>query len=309
MSFPAVHNINDLADLGKIKLSARNNDPQALKAAAKQFEAMFMQMLLKSGRAAKVGDEAFSGEQSGFYQDMFDQQMAQHLAAGKGLGIADLLVRQLQAKSSTAHDKTSSLAHAEEVAVPFRSLNTPPPNSLPQGEGVKRAPVSGDEVKNAKQKFIDQILPHAEKAAAALGVPAQALIAQAALETGWGQHVVKKSDGTSSFNLFGIKADKSWDGAALVRTTGEYTRGRAHTEQAAFRSYGSVGEAFDDYVQFLKSNPRYTQALKMSDTASFAHSLQKAGYASDPAYAQKIAAIADNSGMQVAIAQSRSAWA
>jgi flagellar protein FlgJ len=315
MSFPAVHNVNDLAELGKIKLSAKHNDPQALKAAAKQFEALFMQQLLKSARAAKVGDEAFGGEQTGFYQDMFDQQMAQHLAAGKGLGIADLLVRQLQAKSSLTPLPSGEAApkgagegslHGYERVVSKAALT---PTPLPQGEGTKKNALTGDEVKNAKQAFIEQILPHAEKAAKELGVPAQALIAQAALETGWGKHVVKKADGSSSFNLFGIKADKSWDGDALVRSTGEYTRGRMHTEQAGFRSYASVGEAFNDYVRFLKGNPRYAQALKMSDTSQFAQSLQKAGYATDPAYAQKIAAIADNSGMQVAIAQTKSSWA
>ncbi|HVT34472.1 MAG TPA: flagellar assembly peptidoglycan hydrolase FlgJ [Nevskiaceae bacterium] len=264
MNPAAASDVASLQGLSQLRLAAKQNDPAALKAAAKQFEAMFMQMLLKSARDAKVGDEAFSGEQSGFYQDMFDQQMAQHLAAGKGLGIADLLVRQLQAKNISA---------------------SPQP-------AASSAPADG----TAQKNFISQILPHAQKAAAALGVPAQALVAQAALETGWGQHVVRNADGSSSNNLFNVKAGSSWSGASATQATTEYVQGRAQTQNAAFRSYDSVGAAFDDYVQLLKNNPRYAQSLHLADTAQFAQSLQQAGYATDPSYAQKITALADGIG-------------
>ena len=267
MNPAAAADVASLQGLSQLRLAARQNDPAALKTAARQFEAMFMQMLLKSARDAKVGDEAFSGEQTGFYQDMFDQQMAQHLAAGKGLGIADLLVRQLQSKNSAA---------------------APPADSSTQKD------------------FISKILPHAQKAAAELGVPAQALVAQAALETGWGQHVIKGADGASSNNLFNIKAGSGWSGASVAQATTEYVQGRPQTQSAAFRSYDSIGAAFDDYVKFLKDNPRYAQSLKPADTAQFAQSLQQAGYATDPAYAQKIAAIADSQGMQLALARSGS---
>lgn len=114
-------------------------------------------------------------------------------------------------------------------------------------------------------------------------------MAQAALETGWGKAVPAHDNGKSSFNFFGIKANRGWDGERLEKTTHEHLGGRMQTVTAEFRSYGSVGAAFDDYVSFLKTNPRYAEALRQGDDAAgFAQGLQKAGYATDPAYAAKL---------------------
>lgn len=151
---------------------------------------------------------------------------------------------------------------------------------------------------------MSSILPHAQKAAAELGVPARAIAAQAALETGWGRHVMKNADGSSSFNLFGIKADASWKGARTTQDTTEYSGGVKLSESAQFRSYASLDEAFADYARFLKSNPRYAQALTQRDSAGFASGLQQAGYATDPAYARKIMHIAEGERMQLALANS-----
>jgi flagellar protein FlgJ len=140
-----------------------------------------------------------------------------------------------------------------------------------------------------KQMFMNQLLPHAQQAADKLGVDANILLAQAALETGWGQSVIKNDQGKSSFNLFNIKADKSWTGQQARVSTLEYADGMARKEMAGFRSYDSYKASFDDYVDFIKSNPRYNEALKKADNAAqYVRELQKAGYATDPRYAEKI---------------------
>jgi len=143
------------------------------------------------------------------------------------------------------------------------------------------------------QEFIAAIQPHAERAAAELGVPARALIAQAALETGWGQRMGgRQADGSGGFNLFGIKAGASWSGARAGQVTSEYGSSGWTSERADFRSYRSIGESFDDYVRFLKGNPRYADALRAGNVHGFAQGLQSAGYATDPDYAQKIIRVA-----------------
>jgi peptidoglycan hydrolase FlgJ len=267
----------DALDFGQyagLRAAAKRNDPQALKQAAKQFEAMFTEMMLKTANETKFGDD-LTGEQGDFYKDMFDQQMAVHMASGKGLGLADMLVRQLggmhggngaQAQAGTASSSSASAA-------------------------TTAADKPGWKPKSA-QEFVDAIRPHAEKAAAQLGVPARALIAQAALETGWGQHMATQQHGGSGFNLFGVKAQGGWSGASQSAQTSEYQNGQWSSGQASFRSYKSIGESFDDYVSVLKSNPRYADALRSGDVHGFARGLQKAGYATDPHYAQKLLKVA-----------------
>ena len=148
-----------------------------------------------------------------------------------------------------------------------------------------------DEI-NSKQDFIDQLQPLAEQAAKALGVDANLLLAQAALETGWGQAVLKNTQGVSSYNLFNIKADKAWQGNQTKTSTIEFDGGIAKKETASFRAYQSFQESFIDYVDFIKSNPRYSEALKKAANAyQYITALQQAGYATDPKYAEKIFSI------------------
>lgn len=260
----------DFSQLAALRTAARRNDPQALHKAAQQFEALFTEMLLKSSDQTKFGDD-LTGQQGEFYKDLYNQQMALHLSSGKGLGLADMLVRQLNG----LHGGSTPPTHA------------PPPSSATgtTADAAKWQPKSA-------QEFIDAIRPHAEKAAAELGVPARALIAQAALETGWGQHMAKQKDGSSGLNLFGVKAQGSWTGASRNQQTSEYENGQLTRTRADFRSYSSIGAAFDDYVKVLKSNPRYADALRSGDVHGFAQALQKAGYATDPHYAQKLVKVA-----------------
>ncbi|WP_028081879.1 flagellar assembly peptidoglycan hydrolase FlgJ [Solimonas soli] len=301
--------ITDFSQFNALRRGARENDDATVRKAAQQFEALFTQQMLKSARAASPGNDVMGGGQTEFYQDIFDQQMAVHLSSGKGLGLADLLVRQLR---GTAAAEASATA-ATNAALPLGAIGTPPslrlsPTPVDSGHGLKAggaaaastaAGAGGDQ----RTAFVQKILPHAERAARELGVPARVLIAQAALETSWGQHAIRKGDGDPSLNYFGIKADRRWQGAEVRTTTTEYVGGSARRERADFRAYDSAAASFDDYVNFLKSNPRYADALNHGGSAThFVQGLQKAGYASDPAYAQKILRIADGPTLQLALA-------
>jgi len=156
--------------------------------------------------------------------------------------------------------------------------------------------------KHTPEGFVASVWPHAEKAARELGVDPRALVAQAALETGWGKRHIKRDNGDSSHNLFGIKAT-GWSGERATTGTHEYVNGQRRNEVASFRAYGSVAESFGDYVRMLKNSPRYQSALKAgSDVRGFAQGLQRAGYATDPSYASKIAAIAAGPTIERAVA-------
>lgn len=158
---------------------------------------------------------------------------------------------------------------------------------------VSLGQTAGQSVFRSRQEFIDALLPMAQEAAQKIGVDAHYLVAQAALETGWGKSIIREKDGSTSNNLFGIKAHSSWDGDVATTLTTEYRNGKPSKEAADFRSYDSFKESFDDYVSFLQSNDRYDRALtKTDDSAQFMHELQSAGYASDPQYARKVTQIA-----------------
>lgn len=272
-------NTTDFGQFAKLRSGAKDRDPETIKQVARQFEALFTQMLLKASHSDDTAsNDLLGGSGSDTYRDIYDQQMAAQLSSGKGLGLADLLARQLiGAQKAVAEGATS--------AGSTTSLNgVPHPNPSPEGRGA---------TSESADAFIDEITPHAEKAAKELGIPARVLVAQAAHETGWGKRQIKNADGTDSHNLFGIKASRGWDGATTHTTTHEYVKGERRVERAEFRSYKTVGEAFEDYVSFVKDNPRYAEALKHGGSGEqYLQGLQKAGYATDPAYAQKIARVA-----------------
>ncbi|MFL6620655.1 MAG: flagellar assembly peptidoglycan hydrolase FlgJ [Povalibacter sp.] len=270
-------NVSFYADpqgLSSLKSEAKARDPQALKEVAKQFESLFTQMLMKSMREANKsfsdGDSLFGSDQADFYQDMFDQQMAVHLSQGKGLGLADVLVRQLAGVGygqPATGDNKSEPAKATQAASPIAS---------------------------SKADFIRQMLPHAQQAAKELGVDAHSLLAQAALETGWGKAVPNNADGTQSFNLFGIKAGNGWSGATVNVPTLEFEDGVAVRKVDRFRAYESPADSFRDYAQLIRGNQRYEGALNSgSNVAGFAAALQDGGYATDPNYASKVVAVAN----------------
>lgn len=314
----------DFNGLAKLKQGAREQTPAAIKQVASQFESVFLTMVLKSMRDAKLADGALDSKQSEFYRDMYDQQMALHLAGKPGIGLADLIVKQLTPKQKSDDDEKlqasdylnralgSKQAVRQTNQTPMQAsykVGTAEPldasglrsleESLDRLEQSQRmleqqwgTETARDEIATNKALFMSQLRPYALQAASELGVDADVLLAQAALETGWGRSVIKNAQGESSFNLFNIKADKRWQGKQTRVSTLEYDQGVAKREVAGFRAYSSYKESFDDYVDFIKSNPRYSEALSKADNAAkYVRELQKAGYATDPRYAEKIMSI------------------
>lgn len=302
----------DISGLNDLKTQARTNQQSAIKEVAKQFESLFMNMMLKSMRDASMGDPIFDSNQSKMYRDMFDQQLSLSMSKGRGMGLAEVLERQLahqipgaSATPLTAKNQSmTKAAYQIDKAFPAHSArqinHSIPQPSSPQPviqlvpiKNVREIDLSAD-INSPQEKFIRQLWPMAEAAAEELDTLPEVLIAQAALETGWGKHVSKDINGNSSFNLFNIKAGNAWDGKSIEKTTIEFHHGVPVKEAAKFRAYDSYAESFRDYVDFLKSNDRYSDALKQAaDPEKYIRGLHRAGYATDPAYADKVLNIID----------------
>jgi flagellar protein FlgJ len=285
----------DFAALASLRKDAvHSQDTATLKAAAKQFESLFTQMMLKSMRDANrtfSDGSPLSSSQGDFYQDMFDDQIALHLSTGKGLGLADMLVRQLTQSGMVTPKDAATAQPAVDATFPAQNQNAQSQNV--QGQNVS-ASADHRPLAQSKEDFVRMMWPHAQRAASALGVDPNAIVAQAALETGWGRSVPAHGSGSSSFNLFGMKAGSSWEGATANVPTLEFSDGVAVRKVERFRAYDSPADSFNDYARLIGSNPRYENARGAGgDVASFAAALQNGGYATDPNYAQKIVAVAD----------------
>ncbi|MGH8214413.1 MAG: flagellar assembly peptidoglycan hydrolase FlgJ [Rhodanobacteraceae bacterium] len=330
----------DIQGLAGLRRAANQDSKAALPAVARQFEAVFTQMLIKSMRDASLGGGILDSAQSDQWRDMFDNQIALSLAKdGKGMGIAAMLVRQLGGKqdtpSATAGDPTALPAEARAartlaglpIGVPAPALATSGgaaayamatrvASAADAADGfldraMQFAKSAGSTALHTAQQlvfsdpedFVQKLAPYAQAAAQKLGVSVRAVLAQAALETGWGKHMPKQGDGSSSHNLFGIKAGQSWQGDRANVPTLEYENGIAVRQNAAFRAYAGPMQSFADYAQMLSDNPRYAGALgRGDDVAGFAHALRRAGYATDPGYAAKLTHIANSDTMRQALA-------
>lgn len=275
----------DFNNLAKLKNDAKEKTPGSIKEVAKQFESVFVGMMLKSMRQVKLADGILDNNQSEFYRDMYDQQLSIHLSGKGGMGLAEVIERQLSPDQSKAVVKQQSIADYERRNL-IGSAATISHKSVDIDAIVD---IQTEHKISSPEDFVTQLRPYAERAAKQLGVDANILLAQAALETGWGKSVIKGRDGVSSHNLFNIKADKSWRGEQTKTETLEYRNGMANKEMAGFRSYQSYQQSFDDYVNFIQTNPRYEGAIKMAEKAErYMHELQQAGYATDPDYADKV---------------------
>ena len=263
--------ITDFNHFAGLRAAADNRDPAALREVASQFEALFLQTMLKSMREASLGDPLFgNSDQHEMYQGMMDQQLALDMASGKGIGLADMLVRQLGGEDASKLTRTAP---------------------------VKASPAWSD-----PREFARDVWPHAERAGRKLGVAPEAIVAQAALETGWGKHVMPDKDGGSSFNLFGIKASGGWSGEQVSKQTLEFEDGVPRRQSAKFRAYTDVAGTFDDYTRFLSDNPRYSNVRGHgNDVSGFASALQASGYATDPHYADKITRVLESPTMKSVI--------
>jgi flagellar protein FlgJ len=289
----------DFQGLAELRRSSNKdgNDAETMEQVAGQFESLFINMMLKSMRQASLGDGMFDSSQSDMYRDIADQQMAMDLSTRGGLGLQEVILRQLTGnKASKGADselspnsysvdtiKTRSKLEVIESTISEKQI------IIAQPKAVENISTQMDMDFDSPESFIRKLWPMAKQAADKLGVAPEVILSQAALETGWGKHVINNADGQSSHNLFNIKADRRWQGDSATKGTLEYRDGVAVKEQAKFRSYDSYQESFNDYINFLQTQPRYQQALKQThDPDKFIEGLHKAGYATDPAYADKI---------------------
>ncbi|GGY19384.1 flagellar assembly peptidoglycan hydrolase FlgJ [Massilia dura] len=303
----------DSKGLSELRQGAKAGSPEALKGAATQFEAMFVNMMLKSMRDATPQEGLLDNSQTKMFTTMLDQQTSQNIAK-KGVGLADVLVRQLS--------KTAGLSGmAGEPGVQGGVQGAVPEGGFTKsmldaaklqrsidaaGGGMAKVANAADAAGTATastvaastsrhahvRTFADKLSGHAEEASRATGIPAKFMLGQAALESGWGKREIKAADGTTSHNLFGIKAGADWKGKTVDVATTEYVNGRAQRKIERFRAYDSYADSFKDYARLITNNPRYEKVLASAgDAAAFARNLQKAGYATDPNYATKLAAV------------------
>ncbi|MBC7444230.1 MAG: flagellar assembly peptidoglycan hydrolase FlgJ [Polaromonas sp.] len=292
----------DVQGVDALRRTVRTSPQEGMKQASKQFEVMFMQMMLKSMRDATPSEGMFSSSQEKTYTSMLDQQLSQNLS-GRGLGLAEAMFTQLSRTMGADAPATAAGARmpggkppGSPLAAVERMPLAPAPTRAPDlsfyEKATAQATLSRSVLPQAHvEQFVSRMLPAAQQASQASGVPAQLIMAQAALESGWGKREIRAEDGTTSFNVFGIKADKSWKGPFVEATTTEFVNGAAQKIQARFRAYGSYEESFADYARFLTGNPRYAGVVATPDPAQAAHGLQRAGYATDPNYGGKLVRI------------------
>ncbi len=273
----------DARGLDALRMQAKQDPDQALKGAAQQFEAVFLNTLLKSMRDATPQDGITDSEQTRAYTSMLDQQLAQTMSS-KGIGLADVMLKQMQ-RGRTA---SGSIKPADQSADPA---------AVPQTKAGKLKP----EALKTGQEFLDRMKTHAQEASQATGIPARFLLGQAALESGWGKREIRAADGSQSFNVFGIKAGRNWTGPTVQAMTTEYVDGVPRKVTQKFRAYDSYADAFKDYASLMQGSKRYAAVLKQTDSAGFAYGLQRAGYATDPQYGQKLTQILNSSRMRQTI--------
>jgi len=290
----------DANGLNQLKRAAKENSPEALKAVAKQFESVLMNMMLKSMRDANPQDGVFDNEQSKMFTSMLDQQLSTNLSA-KGLGLADVLVRQLSKATQTAVDNAEQIlekvpASASDlvdslIAPHFSNTPNKKSDAVTPGSTVDK-PAKSSSITESISGFLKDMVQHAKAASRSTGMPSHLMLGQAALETGWGKKEIKAADGTPSFNLFGIKATGNWQGKVVEATTTEYINGVKQKRIEKFRAYDNYADSFKDFANMMKSNPRYQQVVANTHNVEhYAQAMQNAGYATDPAYAKKLASV------------------
>jgi flagellar protein FlgJ len=315
LSAPAT-GANTYTDLNALAgLAHGSRSPQALHAIAQQVDALFLQMMLKSMRDATAGEGEADSNEMGMYQDLFDKQVALSLSQHQDLGLGSMVTRQLAAQAaasgsaasgSASPASTAPAAGAAAPGTPVAGVPTASTRAVASG-----APGTGgdtatttDMVQSASQ-FVQAVLPAITQAAETLGVSPLGMLAQAALETGWGTRMARTADGSPSLNMFGIKAGEDWDGARAGATTLEFSGGVATQRHTAFRAYGSVEESVADFAQLLGTSPRYRAALSAGGSAqSYVESIGRSGYATDPEYGAKLHAILNGGLLRMALNRS-----
>lgn len=281
---------SDIRSLQRIKTDGDGG----IRAVAEQFESLFIGMMLKGMRDANAvlaDDSMLSSPEMSMHEEMLDQQWAIHMAESGGIGLAAIIESQLRGERR-AEPGPAGPRTAGPLAAPERGGRAHPGYAAAESapvaahrQGVRQAAFAD------RRSFVAEVLPEIERALDGAGPRPLAVLAQSALETGWGQRVIHGADGRSSHNLFGIKAGSGWDGERVRVQTLEVIDGRPQLQSAEFRSYPSVRDAVADYLRFLESDGRYREVLEAGGEADFAGALQRSGYATDPAYAHKIRAV------------------
>ncbi|MHD0644055.1 flagellar assembly peptidoglycan hydrolase FlgJ [Pseudomonas aeruginosa] len=298
----------DLQGVDGLKRLAKSDSEKGATEAARQFEALFIQRLLKSARESTPKSGLLDSEQTQFYNELADQQMAQTLA-GKGLGMAEQIAADMKAKGlidGSQDEYQEKLIAGIPKANPRALTNS---IALTGGEaatnaaeqqrtiGVRLLDQSNDDNRpDHVAQFVSKLAPTALKASEKSGVPAELILAQAALETGWGRHQIRTASGGESYNLFGIKAGDHWTGKTAKVVTTEYVKGEPVKQVEEFRAYNSYDEAFTDYARLIAGSPRYEKVSTAPTAKAAAFALQSSGYATDPAYARKLVAVMDSMG-------------
>ncbi|WP_298940878.1 flagellar assembly peptidoglycan hydrolase FlgJ [uncultured Psychromonas sp.] len=325
-------NYFDLQGLEQLRQKTKTNDKETIREVANQFESMFASMLIKSMRQANEAFETespFNNQQTKFYTDMQDKQLAVDISRHGTLGLADALVRQLDPTSmvrpqSVAQDQLTMPNQAEQKQMmslqpEVVNSNFKAPDQMQQSQQIQlnksavKGLVENSDVTAASgphkidftspSSFIETLLPYAKKAAKALGVSPEVLVAQSALETGWGKKILQTPGQESSFNLFNIKSHGGWKGESVNKNSLEVEDGVGVQRRSNFRVYQGLQESFKDYTDFISNNKRYEQALQQGDNAErYIEELQQAGYATDPKYAEKIKQIMNSNSFQSVVA-------
>jgi peptidoglycan hydrolase FlgJ len=308
----------DVQAVDGLRIASKKTGEDGLEAAARQFEALFLNMLLKSMRDATPQDSLMDSEQSRLYISMLDQQLSQTMSA-RGVGLAEIMIRQLRQEASQESAQNASLPSRDQLPVPDgpRPVQGHPeilagqrpaaaalperPEPPPEQPAQQPLPITpqpdllSQGQKSRASQFQDRLITYAREASETTGIPAQFMIGQAALESGWGRRELRMPDGTPSHNLFGIKAGSNWKGQVVETLTTEYINGVPRKTVEKFRAYDSYAEAFRDYSNLLLGSRRYggllAQAAQGISVEGFAHGLQRAGYSSDPNYAEKLSRV------------------
>jgi flagellar protein FlgJ len=260
----------DARSLNHIKLQAGKDSPAAVKEAAKQFESLFMRELIKSMREATMKSGLLDSAQGDLASDMLDQQLSVQMSGRPG-GLSDVIAQQLSRQMGVSEQAGSTVGRAASKA------------AIQPAPGASAAPTA------SQTSFVQRFNQVAAKVEQSSGIPAGFMLGQAGHETGWGRREIMNADGSTSFNLFGIKAGPGWKGKVAEVTTTEYVDGVPRKTVAKFRAYNSYEESFRDYARLITESPRYAQVRQQTGSVqAFASGLQRAGYATDPAYASKL---------------------
>ncbi|HHC4953381.1 TPA: flagellar assembly peptidoglycan hydrolase FlgJ [Escherichia albertii] len=274
----------DAQSLNELKAKASEDPAANIRPVARQVEGMFVQMMLKSMREALPKEGLFSSEHTRLYTSMYDQQIAQQMTAGKGLRLAEMMVEQMTPAQPLPDEAqpAAPMKYSLETVARYQNQTF---SQLVQ----KAVPRNYDDSLPGDSKaFLAQLSLPAQLASQQSGVPHHLILAQAALESGWGQRQIRRENGEPSYNLFGVKASGNWKGPVTEITTTEYENGEAKKVKAKFRVYRSYLEALSDYVGLLTRNPRYAAVTTAASAEQGAQALQDAGYATDPHYARKL---------------------